>query len=82
MPNQLLTVEVKTLSDQPVKVTAYSVSSTNGRGRFDILPNHANFITLIKDFLIVKTVGNEKTIKFKEGVLYCKKDKVKIFIEN
>lgn len=34
---------------------ARSVTSLNDKGVFDILPRHANFITTIKDYVIIRS---------------------------
>ncbi len=42
-----------------------SVTAVNDTGEFDILPMHANFITLIKNFIIMdKGLPSEKKIEF------------------
>ncbi len=61
---------------------ALSVSSKNKLGKFDILPYHANFITLIFDFLIVRTSDRKEIeFRFKRGVLEVYENKVKVFLE-
>jgi F0F1-type ATP synthase epsilon subunit len=64
------------------KGKALSVSSKNRLGKFDILPQHANFITLILDFLTIYTPDKRKiSFQFKRGVLEVYKNKVKAFLE-
>lgn len=47
-----------------------SLTSVNEEGRFDVLPHHANFISLIKDFLILRELnGSEKEFKIESGIL-------------
>jgi len=49
----------ETIFDGQVK----SLSSINSHGLFDILPNHANFISIIKDyFRVVKVDNSSQTI--------------------
>lgn len=61
---------------------ARSVSSKNVSGRFDLLPGHANFISVIEDFLIVRTLEGEKTrYDFFRGVLEVSNDRVRVFLE-
>lgn len=58
-----------------------SVSSTNVRGKFDILPSHANFVALISDFLNIIDVGGKETfMKIETGVLTAFHNDVKIFL--
>lgn len=47
-----------------------AITSINLKGRFDILPEHANFISIIKDFIILhKPDGSQQEIKISRGVL-------------
>ncbi|MFC1621844.1 hypothetical protein ACFL13_00450 [Patescibacteria group bacterium] len=61
---------------------AYTVTSTNDVGEFDVLPHHANFITLIKNYVIVdKNRQSEKKYELEKGVLAIKSDKVDVYLE-
>ncbi|MBI4035406.1 hypothetical protein HY383_00510 [Candidatus Daviesbacteria bacterium] len=44
---------------------AYSVSSKNSRGNFDILPAHANFITIVENEPIIIRSPQQKPLTFK-----------------
>ncbi len=58
-----------------------SVSSVNKKGKFDILPKHANFISLVDQTLIARKVaGGEETIKVDEGVLRVRQNKVEVYL--
>jgi F0F1-type ATP synthase epsilon subunit len=47
-----------------------SMSSVNDKGKFDVLIRHANFITLIRDEIIIRdTGGEERVIKIGRGIL-------------
>lgn len=47
-----------------------SMSSANDKGKFDVLIRHANFITLIRDEIIIRdTGGEERVIKIGRGIL-------------
>ncbi len=60
---------------------AFSVSSNNDRGPFDILPGHSSFITLIDKFISIKQEDGETlNLDLVEGVLRNKKDYVKIYL--
>lgn len=60
---------------------AISISSENKLGKFDILPQHTNFITLILNELILEKPNGEKiSYKFKKGVLEVSENKVNIFL--
>ncbi len=57
------------------------VSSQNKLGKFDILPKHANFISLIFNNLSILTPDKKKaTYQFKRGVLEVTKNKVNVFL--
>lgn len=57
------------------------VTSFNDVGEFDILAQHANFISLIKNYVILdKTLKSERKITIESGVLKCVNERVEIFI--
>ncbi|KKR87116.1 hypothetical protein A2617_00775 [Candidatus Daviesbacteria bacterium RIFOXYD1_FULL_41_10] len=63
---------------------ATSVSSTNFLGKFDILPEHANFITMVKSVPIEVRVPGEKgprSFTFPLAIIYNIKNKVSIFTD-
>ena len=63
------------------KGPAFAVSSENTLGKFDILPEHTNFISLIFNKLSILTLGKRKIdFQFKRGVLEVSEDNVKIFL--
>jgi F0F1-type ATP synthase epsilon subunit len=60
-----------------------SVSAENSTGRFDILPEHANFVTIIKPgvSIVVRTAeGSEHTFAYKNVVLAVKDGRVGIYV--
>jgi len=62
---------------------AYSVSSKNSNGTFDILGMHSNFITLIRNEpIIIRTItGEKKEYSFNQSVISVNNNKVSIFSE-
>jgi F0F1-type ATP synthase epsilon subunit len=60
---------------------AHSVSSKNSAGQFDILPGHANFVTMVKNEPIVirNRAKEDQTFIYKTAVLTVKDNKVKIY---
>ncbi len=60
---------------------AYSVSSANSAGQFDVLPGHANFVTMIKNEPIVirARMKEDQTFRYKTAVLSVKNNKVEIY---
>ncbi|MBP9716319.1 MAG: hypothetical protein KBD51_00035 [Candidatus Levybacteria bacterium] len=60
------------------QVTA--VSSFNDVGLFDVLPLHENFISLVKDKIIIHDNSGQKEFKINNGLLKVKDDKVDIYL--
>lgn len=62
---------------------ASSVSSTNSLGKFDILPEHANFVTLIeKQPIIIRSPkGKPIVFNFSLAVIAVNKNKVSIYTD-
>ena len=65
MINQSLHVRI--VSPQQVILDNYarSVSSKNSQGKFDILPQHANFITVIENQPIIISFPSKNPLTFK-----------------
>lgn len=64
------------------KGQALAVSSVNPKGPFDILPEHANFITVIKDFLIIrKPDKTQEKFELKNGVLYSADNTITVYLD-
>jgi F0F1-type ATP synthase epsilon subunit len=84
MQKELLSVEVYFsifMDKSNFSGKAVSVSSKNEVGNFDILPQHSNFITVIKDFLTIKTPKDKEIdYDFDKGVLKVSNNKVEIFL--
>ncbi|MBT7349967.1 hypothetical protein HN803_04185 [candidate division WWE3 bacterium] len=60
---------------------AKTVTSTNATGMFDVLYLHANFITMIQQFVIVKTPDDkEQKFEIKGGVLRVLGETVDIYL--
>lgn len=60
---------------------ADSVSSKNIYGKFDILPQHANFITLIEGNPIIIRTHDKKELTFKLplAIIFNRENKVNIY---
>lgn len=60
------TLHVRIISPQSIilDTQAASVSSKNAQGPFDILPQHANFISIIENSPIVVRVPSQKPLTF------------------
>lgn len=62
---------------------ASSVSSTNSIGKFDILPEHANFVTLVEKqpIIIRPPKGKPIVFNFSLAVLAVNSNKVSIYTD-
>ena len=84
MPKKILQVKVfcaPLIEKDPFRGEADAVSSQNKLGKFDILPEHTNFITLISDELTIHTADKKKVAyQFERGVLEVSENKVNIFL--
>lgn len=60
-----------------------SVSSINSLGKFDILSEHANFITLVKNSpIIIRTADNQiKSFIFPLAIIYTQDNLVKVYTD-
>ncbi len=67
----------KVLFDGEVK----SFTSSNTRGIFDVLYEHANFIAIInKNCVIRKLDGSVREIKIEEGIVRVRGNKVTVYL--
>ena len=64
------------------EVRASTFSSENKAGRFDILPGHANFISVIYNSLILYTMEKKQDVYFfRRGIVEVSENSVKLFLE-
>ena len=84
-PTDNLILRVRIVSPRQVlfEEEAVSVSSTNSMGNFDVLPEHANFVTLISSvpIVIVKKDKQPVTFNFPLAILYAANNKVNIYTD-
>lgn len=60
---------------------ARAVTATNNVGKFDILPGHADFFSLINSGdLIIETDDEDITIAISNGIICVKDDEVLLFL--
>lgn len=78
---QTLHVRIITPSQVLFEDDAISLSSVNSKGVFDILPEHANFITLVENHEIIIRVAKKPIVKFKYplAIIYTFQNKVNIY---
>lgn len=78
-------LEVKIISPRRLifQGQALSVSSKNISGAFDILPQHANFISLVENNSIVirKVDKSSQTFSFPLAIIYQSQNKVIIYTD-
>jgi len=77
------TLHVRIISPQQLilDTEAQSVSSKNSQGPFDVLPQHANFITVVENQPIVVRIPRQKPLifKFPIAIIYVTENKVNIY---
>lgn len=79
MPPTQLSVSVFTPAVTVFKGKVDSISCRNQLGPFDILPQHANFVSTIEDSITLHIGQEVKQLKIERGIIYCHKNEVKIF---
>lgn len=77
------TLHVRIISPQQLilDTQAATISSKNLQGPFDILPQHANFITVIENQPIVVRIKGQKPLvfKFPIAIIYVQENKVNVY---
>ncbi|OGE37325.1 hypothetical protein A3D79_00070 [Candidatus Daviesbacteria bacterium RIFCSPHIGHO2_02_FULL_39_8] len=81
MPNPTFNVKLASPSSILFEGKAESVTSTNSKGLFDILADHANFITLIENKPIIIRVADKLplTFTFPIAIIYTSSNRVNIY---
>ena len=58
-----------------------SVTSYNEKGKFDVLPQHSNSISLLQKGLIYRLIsGQEKEIPVSDGVIKVQENKINVYL--
>lgn len=82
MTNDTLYTTISSPEKQIWEGKAVSISSVNSAGSFDILPFHANFITIIENQPItIETEIGKQEFKFTRAILHVSKNIVHIYTE-
>jgi F0F1-type ATP synthase epsilon subunit len=80
-PSQVLRVMVRNREKVIYDGAAWAVSSLNERGVFDILPEHINFITMIKDTLTIhKPDKTLQEYKIRTGLMRVSSNVIEIYV--
>ncbi|MDP3973354.1 MAG: hypothetical protein Q8P92_00830 [Candidatus Daviesbacteria bacterium] len=79
--NSTLHVRIVTISQLVYEGDVFSVSSKNSQGKFDILKDHANFVTIIENepIIINNTDHPDITYRFPLAILFTSKNAVNIY---
>ena len=76
----MINIEISSPEKEIWNGTAESLSSVNSSGPFDILPMHANFITILENQKISINTGSKiEEFRFPNAVLYASKNKIIIY---
>ena len=79
---EVIKVDIRNRKEQFFQGEAKTVSSLNDTGEFDVLPRHANFVTLIRGYIIIdKGLPSEKKFDIDNGVLAAKTNAVDIYLD-
>jgi F0F1-type ATP synthase epsilon subunit len=81
MPNSTIKVVIRQSEKVVLEEEVFAVSSTNEKGPFDILPEHANFICLCKEYITLHKLNGEKQqISISSGLLRVFQNNVKVYL--
>lgn len=79
--NEKITVVIRDRDALLFEDKVDAISSFNDKGPFDVLPRHANFISLIKKSVVIHLSGKqEKKIEIQSGVLKVKDNNIEIYL--
>jgi len=79
--NPLILLKIQTKEGVSFNDKVKAITSYNEKGIFDVLPQHENFISVIKDKIIIHTTdGKDKEIKIDNGVLRIYENEAHIFL--
>jgi len=82
MIEQALDINIRNRKKTYFEGKGRTVTSLNDKGEFDILPQHANFISLIRNYVILnKGTKEEQKFVISTGVLRVKENKVSVFLD-
>ena len=81
-PNETITLTIRSRTGSTYnKQEVFAITSNNLKGPFDVLPEHENFISIIKDRLIVhKTRKDKEEIKIDTGIIKVNDNIVNVFL--
>lgn len=81
LTNKRLVVVVRDRNTLLFQGEVEAISSRNDKGPFDILPQHANFISIIKGHIVLHLAKKqEKRIELESGILKVRDNNVEIYL--
>ncbi len=75
----LLSVFMRSAEEVLYLGEAESVSSVNEKGSFDILPLHSNFISIIKNKVVITLNNRPQEFKIDSAIMKVKRNNVQIY---
>ena len=79
--DQVLNVQARAPFELYYRGNALSVSATNQVGKFDILPGHADFFSVINPGdVLIETDNEELTIPVSSGIVTVRDNEVLLFL--
>ena len=81
--DSLLNVRVMSSTGVLFNDKVCSLSSQNSKGKFDVLPQHANFITLVENrpIVVVRKGGEKVKWEYRLAVIHVIEDSVNIYVQ-
>ena len=58
-----------------------AITTYNDMGLFDVMPLHENFISLIRNKIILHNSNAQKEFKISQGIIKIKNNKVDIYLD-
>lgn len=82
MSQNQISVQIRNREKLLLKDSIEALSSVNTKGPFDILPFHTNFISLIRDRIILhRNSHQQETITIKTGLLKVWENQISIYLD-
>jgi F0F1-type ATP synthase epsilon subunit len=77
----MISVQIYSIEGLIFEGEVAALTSYNEEGEFDILPHHANFISIIQDKLILRLPDQEKkSFSLELGVIKHQEEKTKVYL--
>lgn len=81
MRSKTLVLKVQTRQDVLYQGEIDSLTSVNQKGKFDVLREHANFISLIKDYILIKDLkGKDYRLNIGQGLMKVLDNQINIYL--